>query len=54
MFSPGGVLAIFGLLPLWLMPLLLLLLHYAMVFRGLLFEGLTSGSARQRAWQARF
>jgi hypothetical protein len=53
-FSPGGVLTFFGLLPFWMLPLLLLFLHYAMVFRGLLFEGLASGSARQRAWQARF
>ena len=53
-FSPGGVIAFFGLLPLWLIPLLLLVVHYAMVFRGLLFEGLASGSARRRAWQARF
>ncbi len=53
-FSVQGLAQIFGLLPLWLMPLLLLLLHYVMVFRGLLFEGLASGSARRRAWQARF
>ena len=53
-FSPGGLRAIFGLVPIWMWPLLLLLVHYAMVFRGLLFEALTSGSARRRAWQARF
>jgi hypothetical protein len=53
-FSPGGLAAAFSMLPLWLLPLLLLLVHYAMVFRGLLFEGLSGGSARRRAWQARF
>jgi hypothetical protein len=52
-FSPGGLAATFGMLPLWLLPLLLLLVHYAMVFRGLLFEALSSGSARRRAWQSR-
>lgn len=40
-------------LPLWALPLGLLLLHYVMVFRGLLFQGLSTGSARQREWQAR-
>jgi hypothetical protein len=53
-FSPTGVFASFGSLPLWILPLFLLLVHYAMVFRGLLFEALSSGSARRRAWQARF
>lgn len=52
-FSPGGVGGLLSSIPLWLLPLMLLLLHYAMVFRGLLFEGLSSGSSRQRAWQAR-
>jgi hypothetical protein len=53
-FSPGGLFRIFAALPLWVLPLLLLLLHFAMVFRGLLFEALSSGSARRRAWQSRF
>ena len=46
-FSPAGVAIIFGALPWWSFPLLLLFVHYVMVFRGLLFEGLTSGSARR-------
>jgi hypothetical protein len=52
-FSPAGVAFLFGGVPLWLVPLLLLLVHYAMVFRGLLFESLSSSSSRQRAWQSR-
>jgi hypothetical protein len=52
-FSPAGVAVIFGALPRWTFPLLLLFVHYVMVFRGLLFEALTSGSSRRRAWQAR-
>ena len=36
---------------LWTLPLFLVLFHYAMVFRGLLFEALASGnSARRAAW----
>jgi hypothetical protein len=50
-FSPGGIAGVFTSLPLWAAPLLLLFLHYVMVFRGLLFQGLSSGSARRRAWQ---
>jgi hypothetical protein len=53
-FSPGGLARVFAALPFWTFPLLLLLLHYVMVFRGLLFEAITSGSARRREWQARF
>ena len=51
-FSPAGVATIFGALPIWTFPLLLLFVHYVMVFRGLLFEALTSGGSRRRAWQA--
>jgi hypothetical protein len=36
--------------PLWMLPLMLLFIHWAMVFRGMLFHELSSGiSARQRA-----
>ena len=52
-FSLEGVVGLFASLPLWSAPLLLLFVHYLMVFRGLLFQGLSSGSVRQREWQAR-
>jgi hypothetical protein len=52
-FSRGGVLWSVAQAPLWLIPLLLLVLHYAMVFRGLLFLELSSGNPRQRAFRAR-
>lgn len=53
-FSPRGVVAVFGQIPLWAAPLLLLFLHFAMVFRGLLFQDLESGGVRRAAWQGRF
>jgi hypothetical protein len=59
LFSPAGVAQIFAKFVFWgfprvlLLPLVLLFLHYVMVFRGLLFEGLTSGGSRRRDWQAR-
>jgi len=58
-FSPSGVMQILTGMMVWrfpgvlLLPVALLFFHYVMVFRGLLFEGLTSGGARRRAWQAR-
>jgi hypothetical protein len=52
-FSPGGVATLFLAFPLWAMPLVLLFVHYVMVFRGLLFQGLSTGGARRRDWQAR-
>jgi hypothetical protein len=51
-FSPAGVARIFSGLPLWAAPLLLLFLHYVMVFRGLLYRELTSSNPRLRAWQS--
>jgi hypothetical protein len=37
-------------MPLWLKPLMLLYVHVVMIWRGLLFDELSSGiSARQRA-----
>jgi hypothetical protein len=50
-FSVQGLLA-FALTWKWAIPLLLLFLHYVMVFRGLLFQALSGDSARRRAWQA--
>jgi hypothetical protein len=52
-FSPEGVAALFLAFPLWAMPLVLLFVHYVMVFRGLLFQGLSTGGARRRDWQSR-
>jgi hypothetical protein len=51
--SVGGVLGFIGGSPLWLAPLLIALVHYVMVFRGLLFRELTSGSRRMRAFRRR-
>ena len=52
--SPVGVAGLFIGLPPWALPLALVGLHYAMVFRGLLFKELTAGlgSARLRAFKA--
>ena len=53
--SPIGVAGLFTGLPLWALPVALFVLHYAMVFRGILFRELTSGTggnARLRAFQA--
>ena len=54
-FSPPvGVVALFAGLPLWALPLALFAVHYAMVFRGVLFRELAGGggNARLRAFQA--
>jgi hypothetical protein len=51
-FSQEGLIDVAVRLPLWALPLFLAFLHYVMVFRGLLFQNLRTGSARQRAWQA--
>jgi hypothetical protein len=49
-FSLGGLINVIASFPPWLWPAVLLLVHFAMVFRGLLFQELSSGiSARQRA-----
>jgi hypothetical protein len=52
--SPIGVIGLFSGLPLWVLPLALFALHYAMVFRGVLFRELVGGgdNARLRAFQA--
>jgi hypothetical protein len=51
-FSRGGVIQAMTGAPLWAIPLLLLFLHYVMVFRGLLFGELSSGNPRLRAFRA--
>ena len=52
-FSMGGVVSVFAALPRWSLPLMLIFLHYVMVFRGLLFQGLGVGNnSRRRAWEA--
>jgi hypothetical protein len=52
--SPIGVVTLVSRLPVWALPIALFGLHYAMIFRGLLFRELTSGAgnARLRAFQA--
>jgi hypothetical protein len=49
--SMGGVLGLVGGSPLWMAPLLIVFVHYAMVFRGLLFRELSTGSSRMRAFR---
>lgn len=50
-FSLGGMAQILSAFPLWALPILLLFLHYVMVFRGLLFQGLSSGNtSRRQQW----
>lgn len=52
--SPTGVALLFARLALWQLPIALLFLHFAMIFRGVLFSELSSGggNARRRAFQA--
>jgi hypothetical protein len=53
--SPMGIAGIFTGLPYWALPIALAVLHYAMIFRGILFRELVSGggNARLRAFQAK-
>jgi hypothetical protein len=53
--SPVGIATIFTGLPLWALPIALFVLHYVMIFRGILFRELVSGggNARLRAFQAK-
>ena len=53
--SPMGVAGIFTGLPVWALPIALFVLHYAMIFRGLLYRELVSGggNARLRAFQTK-
>jgi hypothetical protein len=50
-FSIEGIAQIISTIPPWLTPLMLLFIQWAMVFRGLLFREISSGSARQRAFR---
>lgn len=49
----GGFLSLIVASPLWKAPLLIVFLHYVMVFRGLLFQELSTGSRRMREFQRR-
>jgi hypothetical protein len=53
--SPLGLVGMVVGWPVWSWPLILFGLHYAMVFRGILFQRLSSGSdnARMRAFRAK-
>lgn len=53
--SPLGLVTMVTAWPVWTWPLILFGLHYVMVFRGLLFQQLSSGSdnARLRAFKAK-
>lgn len=52
LFSLDGIVQVVVALPLWLKPIMLLFITWAMVFRGLLFAALSSGgaAARKRSW----
>ena len=53
--SPTGIASIFTGLPYWALPIALFVLHYAMIFRGILYRELVSGggNTRLRAFQAK-
>ncbi len=53
--SPEGIAQIFTGLPTWALPIALFVLHYVMIFRGILFRELVSGggNTRLRAFQAK-
>jgi hypothetical protein len=48
MFTVDGVARLVASVPIWFMPFVLIVIHWAMVFRGLLFAQLVSGGARRR------
>jgi hypothetical protein len=51
-FSVTGLMMLLQRLPLWMWPLLLLWLHFAMVYRGILYKELSHSNPRLRAFQA--
>jgi hypothetical protein len=51
LLGSGGILGFIGGAPPWMAPFLVVFLHYVMVYRGLLFRELTSGSTRMRAFR---
>jgi hypothetical protein len=48
-FSIEGMATVIASIPRWLAPIMLLFVHWAMVFRGLLFGAINSGGARRQA-----
>jgi hypothetical protein len=52
-YSPGTIMKASFMLPPWSWPLLLAGVHFVMVFRGILFEELSTSNPRARAWAAR-
>jgi hypothetical protein len=51
--SPFAVAQAIKEAPLWAAPLLIMFIHFMMVFRGLLFQELASGNSRLRAFRQR-
>jgi hypothetical protein len=49
----AGALGLVTSSPLWLAPILIVLLHFMMVFRGLLYQELTTGNSRMREFRQR-
>lgn len=49
-----GLLSVFTQAPLWLKLPMLLFVHWVMIFRGLLFDGLTHGGGRTHAIRSRW
>jgi hypothetical protein len=49
LFSLNGLLGVVLSVPRIYLPLLLVFLHWAMIFRGLLYLGLSTGGGRQQA-----
>jgi len=49
--TPHGFLSVVNAAPLWMAPFLIALFHFVMVFRGLLYQELASGSSRMRAFR---
>lgn len=52
--SPSGVGQLVLNAPIWIWPIIIVFFHFVMVFRGLLFRELSSGSARLRQFRAQF
>ena len=51
-FSVSGPLLLFRGIPLWLLPLPMLFLHFVMVYRGVLYKELAHSNPRLRAFRA--
>jgi len=48
LLSPGGFFTTLTAVPVWALPLLILFIHFVMVFRGLLFQALGEGEGNAR------